>query len=922
MMAIQPINNAKSKSVLLGKKDYVPYLQANEPIETPNNVKPLPGEGYLIHDNVGTSVKYFFKDIGYDIKSIKNGFNGTANDHQLGRLNDVGLKLGGLGIAAYLASKTTNPKARLMEYVGFGAFLGAMNLYPKLAINKPAEIVQGFEIDKQYVDDQGRKKSVFQDSNYIPYDLYTGTIADEDLDIIGDRMGIDRNEPNRHGLIKEQMRKIATQNNTLWMLTAGFATPTITALACSGLDSAISSGIEKYRSNKYNNLIEELHTQIGNLAEASNEQKTNSLTKEVEKVLKRYQSKGEELPAEEIKYLKQLFTEQVDVYAQKGILTDLDNLLSSTEINFTQELLEEVREKSKEVISGKGNARTLSEQYVLPSAEEFESAIKKVIPEVDLKNGGVRKSNSTIDLIVSELEKTLNKKLKSESLKDLSSAEFEYLEVQKSKILNKIKETFKANESTVLSEAKVKEISTFADIISDFRKYGNLLERSKAFKVEYAPETVIARSSEKFTKALVKNLDLSFKDLRLMKDSEEYTFNILKDRFAKLAKDPAKYENTLRDLSNVLVEMDAGLNGNESTNYLLKLINAHEDLYHKTAQRLHKLNSENYKHTIDMLVKQDINTLSHSIQTTDDLFKFLNGHLDFDITKAFNLNNKELWGSQSKLQEELISKVSSKDKWVYSFISEHYNDFPKEIKEGYIKYCSDGIGSSKNLSLLRIMERYQGSRNSFNRIIHAMEIFNRANSQEVFHANPKKAQLLLDKIIEAVLKATSSDFTLKLGTINNPILFREIMNGAYKMESVEGKVTERLGYATKQAKGALEEGVLRNFQLYINRFRNLVGNSGVDFTKPFHVLESSVTQHYAKTNRTRLSNFNLIAQHPVDMLKDTAERLFTTKLWTRRVLGVGVSTFVVTLLTQFTFGKVKRYKKPETDQKQVKNDAN
>ena len=69
-MAIQPINNAKSKSILFEKKDYVPYLQANEIVETPNNVKPLPGKGYLIHDNIGSSIKYFFKDIPISFNRI------------------------------------------------------------------------------------------------------------------------------------------------------------------------------------------------------------------------------------------------------------------------------------------------------------------------------------------------------------------------------------------------------------------------------------------------------------------------------------------------------------------------------------------------------------------------------------------------------------------------------------------------------------------------------------------------------------------------------------------------------------------------------------------------------------------------------------------------------------------------------------
>ena len=173
------------------------YLDAEGAVNTQNYVKPLPPQGHLIHDDFNNSIKYFFKDIQYDLKSIKNGINGTANDHQLGRLNDIGITTAGILIATYLASKTSNPRTRLMEYIGLGAFLTAMSIYPKLAINTPAKMVHGFDIDKEYIDDQGRKKSVMQDANYVPYDMYLGEIPEEDISVIGDKMDIPKDIKNR-----------------------------------------------------------------------------------------------------------------------------------------------------------------------------------------------------------------------------------------------------------------------------------------------------------------------------------------------------------------------------------------------------------------------------------------------------------------------------------------------------------------------------------------------------------------------------------------------------------------------------------------------------------------------------------------------------------------------------------------------------
>ena len=177
-MVIRSIQfNTKATTPSFKREKAKSYLEVEGSINTTRNVKPLPPKGHLVSDNVFTGVKYFFKDIAYDMKAIKDGFQGKANDHQLGRLNDVGLKLGGIGIATYLASKTPSPKVRLMEYIGLGTFLTSMALFPKLAINAPAKLRHGFDVDKEYIDDQGRKKSVMQDANYVPYEMY----------IVGDR---------------------------------------------------------------------------------------------------------------------------------------------------------------------------------------------------------------------------------------------------------------------------------------------------------------------------------------------------------------------------------------------------------------------------------------------------------------------------------------------------------------------------------------------------------------------------------------------------------------------------------------------------------------------------------------------------------------------------------------------------------------
>ena len=227
--------------------------------QTDKLIKPLHGRGYLVNESPLNAPKEFIRDTVYTTKALADGVRGKANDHQLGKLNDLGLKIGGLAIATYLMTKKSTPKAKLMEFIGFGTFLLSMKLWPKLALELPARLVHGFNYRKKYVDDQGRKKEVGLDPNYMPFDLYRGERKSEDLNIIGDRMGIRKDLVNRQEAVKDQMRKISVQNNTLWMLTAGIATPIITALTCNKADEYLTPMVEKYSNNKINKELDEVY---------------------------------------------------------------------------------------------------------------------------------------------------------------------------------------------------------------------------------------------------------------------------------------------------------------------------------------------------------------------------------------------------------------------------------------------------------------------------------------------------------------------------------------------------------------------------------------------------------------------------------------------------------------------------------------
>jgi len=854
-MTIRPIQlniNFKADS---SEKNVKPYLEAEGRVGTKKRTKPLPPEGYLVDDNLITGTKYFFKDIKYDIKSLKNGYIGTANDHQLGRLNDVGLRLGGIAIATYLATQTTNPKVRLMEYIGLATFLTAMSVYPKLAINAPARIVHGFDIDKEYIDDQGRKKSVFQDSNYIPYDMYNGKLKDEDLDTIGDKMGIPRNIKNRHDLIKEQMRKIATQNNTLWMLTAGFATPLITALVCSGVEKYIvSPGVEKARNAKYNAKIESMLAQVGENAEIG--KVNNSLGDSVKRILSKYE--GKLLPNDELNRITELLTQQTDSGLALGIKADIEKLLSGgSGVIIDEKILKTMYEKAGNAMLG---AQTdFIYKNILPTEQEIKNIIKQIKPDGEISKG--------IELTGNEFEqlKTRIFEFSNGKIEALSGEGAKHKDYLHSNVI-KFKNAFEAENSKIITKESTEKLTKFANIIGDFKKKAEILDNCINFKFEHTPDSVLANYYNKFQSTLMKYLDISPKDYKRMSNDKAYTQKILDEKISSLCQNEAKYKEMFKKLGKIMSDMENTLHGKaQDSSHIKNLITGIENVYNNTAKSL--IESSVGENTSKLISK---GALTIKIESKEDLYKLLEG--------------------------------ISENKYT------HAN--PNEIEA--MKYFANDKATLKNIKISRLISRYQGEVNSFNRIMQTIDFYKRAaNPDELIKLSSIQDKEYVSKIEKTIkdslLKGSISDFTMKLG-IENPYTYRDFYNIGWTAEAQNYGKTIQKGVLTDSTKGALkevDEGIVARLQRYITRFKNIIANDPTDFTKPNHILDGNISRNYSDFAKTNEAKFNLVAQSPVDMVQKASEKMHADRMWLKTV---GIMTGVVlgvTLLAQFGFGKIK-----------------
>ncbi|OGI03684.1 MAG: hypothetical protein A2104_04295 [Candidatus Melainabacteria bacterium GWF2_32_7] len=251
-------------------------------------VKPtaIPPKGHLIKGTMIPRPVDVLKEYCSAAKTFYKALKGEGGDYEIGKLNDSAIGLGSLGIASLLASKATTPMAKAMEFVGFGTWFLAMSVWPKFFIGKPVKMLTGVDINQEYVDSQGRRKRFFQDPQYLPWDL----MSDEQINKVGNKLRIPENIENRREAIQDKMKQIATQSNTLWMLTAGFSTPILSSLMADKLRdpvkkllNIVNTGLAKFKLSAVNgsrDLISSLINKVSNMKSSAGEKKLGNLLAE------------------------------------------------------------------------------------------------------------------------------------------------------------------------------------------------------------------------------------------------------------------------------------------------------------------------------------------------------------------------------------------------------------------------------------------------------------------------------------------------------------------------------------------------------------------------------------------------------------------------------------------------------------------
>lgn len=515
-------------------------ITATNGIKTQQYIKPQGAKGKLVSSSIFPNVK----DTKYNFNALKHGLTGKANDHELGKLNDLGMKVGALALAGYLATQKATPKTKLMEFVGLATFFGAMKLWPKLAIGAPAKAIHGFDPTQEYEDSFGRKKPFFQDAQYQPWDVY----SNEQLQKIGDKMGVDKNAQDRNDLTKSNMTKIATKNNTLWMITAGIASAVFSALACNKAEKVIDPALDKVNNEKADKLLQNFDTEV--------QKRMTSASKDMQKDLDKIfeENKGKTVDNKLIEKISGRLAKGLDPVTEEGVKEDMQNILMNGKSLVNEGLAEKISNGSKKVLAQKFSEEQVAK--IVPSKEEIvkhfndNQMMGREVNEDEAMN--VRSSVSQLFLAKAKEQGMSTEKLKT---------------IKKGVALVADK-ALKSNSASVLDENAMKKVSEIGKAMSELQAKDSVLDDYAQAKVADKPETVIANYWNKTSTSIVKSLGIDFKEMEKVRNNRQLVQGLVRNKMEEVTSDDAKYQKAIGEMANNIAELDKKIKPEDTRKYV------------------------------------------------------------------------------------------------------------------------------------------------------------------------------------------------------------------------------------------------------------------------------------------------------------------------------------------------------------------
>ena len=819
-------------------------------------IKPLPSHGEFVKNSIFDEPSELLKDWKYEWKSFNKALKGNANDHQLGTLNDFGMKLGGVAIASYLLTRRATPALKFMEFVGLTTFFSAMSLWPKLAIQIPAKLIHGFNVRQEYRDNNGTKKRVFLDHQFIPWDLY----SDEEINKIGDRMRVPKDMKNRRDYIQEKMRKIALQNNTLWMLTAGFATPIMSALLC----NAIENPLKNYMNDRTNKKAEAL---LSNIEAEAEKFDFRANTEKLNKLLEKNSKK--QLSPELLSKIGDILSQGLDPVTSKILVTDLEHNLGKKDIyNVNADTVKKI----SEFLNNKFSKLPISNDELsklIPNSED----LLKYFEENGLLKDGISDFSSHLKFIHKLIDKNANNLFSTKESGNIRKK----IEILMNKISSSIvaqkdselKTILKSSSANVLSEELQNVIENISSTLNAFRAKNAVLTKFAYMKAAQAQETVLANAWNELAGDLPNLFGITQDEMNKSRFDRILTGNLLREKFEKIVSDDKEYTRVVKTLESKLSKLQS------ITEF------AKEEKITGTAESSYKNNVHAvYDEAAEALSKLNMPTLARRLVGYDklkDSSSLKNIQLSFVVDRVRGVKSSFY---QILNTLDVYRRISKNE-----FLEVLGPEMPLETKEELVEMC-------KQLLI-------DGHTSDYASKFHYLR-----NSE----FNPKFAN-------DAEKAAYTSQITTNMGKVVNKKLGKRRYKDLVELpnDSTFFKDAMKLMYGgnihsdTKSIfrKNSLVE---ENLMKYRQEMYDFIGGD-IYFARPFH----TIAENGVKS--TSEYKFLLKGCALDDMLLNVFKNKFNSNKWLKTFSVFGAGLLGISILSQFFFGHMPNNK---ADNKEVK----
>ena len=842
-------------------------FDVNKELSNRTFIKPLPSNGQLVRNSLFDIPSEIFKDLKYSAKAFAHSVKGKANDNELGHLNDLGMKLGGLTIATYLFSRKFAPLAKSMEFVGLVSFFAAMDIWPKLALQLPAYLIHGFDIRQQYRDNYGTKKPVFQDHQFIPWDLY----SDEEINKIGDRLRVPKDMKNRRDFIQEKMRKIALQNNTMWMLTAGFATPVMSALIC----EALKNPIHNYQDKKINKKANSLLTNFGKEIEKYDfSNKNKSLYTLLE------ENKGKSVTPELFDEISKVLSLGMDSITSAEIKKDLKDVILQKGFDINRKTFEDLGGSLKEVLQfiPEGDVNT-----IIPTADEIIAKLDAG-SKAPIISGETLTNQNEFSSYVKAFQDAIDEKLKTFERENPQNPNIEGIRFRVKEMFNStssgksfLRKYFTTVPSSVLTETSINNIKEINKTLNTLHARQRVLNKYAYLKSAQAQETYLANTwNAILDDDMLKTLGITDKEITKTRMDSNLVRELLREKFEAIAGNGPKYNQVIDKIIEKLNFLE------ERTEF------AQYDKYNPEEKNP-------YRTFVDMTFDEAATELKN--KGMKNTARRLKG---YDVPGSVDTHT---------LKDLQLSFVKDRVAGVKSSFYRLLNtlDFFKRVADKEHLDSLKEYNYVVNNNLLKHIEFTRQTKEEMIEMVKQLLLSGRSSDYAVKFFFLRNPELNPDNLSDEQHKLLFSEIQTNAGKVINEFF------GKKPVEQLVDNPHDRLFYdsvmrlmyddpLSEKTKSKIEGSTFyKNFEQYRRELFSYLGGDEY-FTKINHKVAKG------NPDSTTEFRFNLLGSAIDDMFTKLFNQKYNSKTWLKMFGSLGAGLFGITVLSQFFMGKMPKDK--------------